>query len=160
MLIVIATTSVICALATSLIITMFRAGDSQSRDANERRAIQRLGDQFRSDVHAAQPVATVDTADDVLLRLPLDDDVEVAYRRAGGNVVREQNRDGAVVYRDTFGISDRWQVSVEPDATNDLLQLSLVRTETMQRSAAPARWRFDAAWGRDHRHRNQANQSE
>lgn len=172
MLVVIATTSVICTLATSLIITMFRAEQNQTHAADERRAMQRLGDQFRSDVHAASAAPTFNEADDMLLRLPLSGGSEVTYRRDGGVIIREKHQGGTVVYHDTFGLSERWEVAIEPvepstpgelrepNTRGRLMRLSLGRTEMTQQSAAPERWQFEAVRGSDHRHDIHANLSE
>jgi type II secretory pathway pseudopilin PulG len=151
MLVAIGTTSIVCALATALIFTMFRAEQSQTRDADERRAIQRLGGQFRRDIHAARSQMVFDD-DTVLLRLSIDDDAEITYRHAGGNLVREVHRDDAVAAHDAFAIADRWQVSFAPAATDGLVQLTLDRTAVTERTRAPHRWQFGAALGRDHRH--------
>ena len=161
-LVVIATTSAICAVAISLMITMFRSAESQSRRGNQRVAVQRLGRQFRHDVHAASAPPTL-ADNDVLLRLPLDDATNVTYRRTGELIVREKLHDDAVVYHDAFDLAGRWRPTIDTATSEDgldLVRLTLARDGDTTDVAAPDQWVFEAVRGSDHRHDEPTSSSE
>ncbi|MEZ6069522.1 MAG: hypothetical protein R3C10_04435 [Pirellulales bacterium] len=158
MLVATATTSVICTLAVSLMVAMFRAEQLQSRDVQQRGAIQRLGGQFRRDVHAAWSVEPPVPDDETLLRLALGDvpgdGVVVTYRRVGTSIVREVQQSDNVARRETFTLSKPWLASVDTPSGETpvgLLRLSFDCVSELEHAAAPLHWRFEAALGADHR---------
>jgi hypothetical protein len=122
---------------------------------------ERLGHQFREDVHQATAAETAGSKlnKDVILRLQLPDDQTIEYMHANGNVLRTASHNGKVGARDEFAFEPACKLSIHQvesprrlvlSITSPALELASDRTEQLQAyKALPVGLYVEASIGRD-----------
>ncbi len=153
---VITVATVMMAVATGLLATLFRV-DGLARDGLHRQeSVGRLAEQFRRDVHrAARCDNATDDANQICDFRPADDatdDAVVSYRRDGNQVVRTERTGGSVRRTEAFSLSAETAVAVLIDRTSNPPMVSLTLTRApggpKKEPLAPSP-RIDAVLGKD-----------
>jgi hypothetical protein len=92
------------------------------------RTSERLGYQFRQDIHQAT-IADVDGTklkNDVFLQLQLPDNQTIEYSRVKGNVLRTASRGGKVVAHEEFAFESSCKLVVREDESPKRIVLSIM----------------------------------
>jgi hypothetical protein len=125
------------------------------------RTSERLGDQFRQDVHQATS-ADVDGTKlkhDVFLQLQLPDSQSIEYSRAKGDVLRTMSHGGKIGAREEFAFEPSCKLTVRQDESPKRIVLSITnlaldpksdKAEQLQSyRAVPVGLHVEANLGRD-----------
>jgi type II secretory pathway component PulJ len=134
--------SVVLGLTASLLHQTMRA-QSHTRDFFEvERNAQRLGRQFRSDVHAAAAgsfdvVDSNDANGSELLRLQLPDGQTIAYQRSAAKVIRIATQADAPTAREEYALSESMEIEVREANAPQRLVLSIASTPPLPSQDTP-----------------------
>jgi type II secretory pathway pseudopilin PulG len=122
--------------ATTLVM-LLRIERQVRTDQEQHRTLANLTGQWRADAHAAIAAGATDSCDFILA-----DGRAIRYSFAAPRIVREVRRDGDIVHRDAFVLSNHAQVafSVTGDVTHQLVRLAITPSaEPAPAYAAPVR---------------------
>jgi len=125
------------------------------------RTSERLGDQFRRDVHQTTTANLDGTKlkNDVFLQLQLPDTQTIEYSRVKGNVLRTISHDGKIAAREEFAFEPSCKLTVRQDESPKRIVLSITslalestsdKAEQLQSyKAVPVGLHVEANLGRD-----------
>jgi hypothetical protein len=125
------------------------------------RTSERLGHQFRQDIHQATKADVNGTKlkSDVFLQLQLPDNQAIEYSRVKGSVLRTVSRDGRIGAREEFAFEPSCKLAVRQDESPKRIVLSITsaaleptsdKAEQLQSyKAVPVGLHVEASLGRD-----------
>ncbi len=128
MLVLMSSCTMILTLCTVLLHRVMRVEIDSRAFVDAERTSERLGHQFRQDVHQAT-AAEMDASrlkNDVFLQLQFADDQTVEYRGVKGNVLRTVTHGGTVAGREEFAFEPSCKLAVHGDESPKRIALSIM----------------------------------
>jgi len=116
-------------------------------------AIERLAEQFRRDVHAAQepPVAEKSIDGHTAWRLDLAERDSVWYVVDGPAIVREQWKQHATPRRESYALPKGYSFAMTTNAVGKDISIISIAIAPIDPASPGRKLKVDAAFGRDHR---------
>jgi len=156
-LVVIATGAAMMGVALGLLGMLIRLEQASRREVQEETVMNRLADQFRRDVHAADRLAVASAPGVADLppvwQFPLEAGHVVEYRAEQGELVRIERRDDKVLKQESFSLPAEARVSIDPagDALPGIVSLRIAGTGIRPPGPAWRGARVDAELAKDRR---------
>jgi len=156
MLVVIAVSSVVIALAVALLQSLFTADRATRDHVAGQQSLRRLADDFRDDAHAAVKLAAVQAAADAKAtpawELEMDASRKVRYAASTGRVVREETAAGKMLRREVYRLPDGSSAAIRLESGPPALAVLRVTSGgPADRGSGGLPLRIDAVLASDHR---------